>query len=79
MIAKPVNIGRYVWIGMNVAIAPGTTIGDGAVMGIGSVVSGVVPGNAIVVSPKPRVTSFRDAEQVKRLAAAERFYETYWH
>jgi acetyltransferase-like isoleucine patch superfamily enzyme len=73
---KPVHIGRYVWIGMNVTIAPGTTIGDGAIVGMGSVVSGNVPENAIIVSPKLRIIGYRDAEHTKKLALEERFYNS---
>lgn len=78
VILKPVHIGRYVWIGMNVSIAPGTEIGDGAVIGMGSVVSGNIPKNAIVVSPKTRIIGYRDGETTKKLASEEQFYEGYW-
>jgi acetyltransferase-like isoleucine patch superfamily enzyme len=75
---KPVHIGRYVWIGMNVTIAPGTRIGDGAVVGMGSVVSGNIPENAIVVSPKASIVGYRDEEHTKRIAGERRFYDAYW-
>ncbi len=71
---KPVYIGRYVWIGMNVTIAPGTVIEDGAVIGIGTVVSGHVPANAIVVSPKPRIVGYRDEAHTRSLVQQKRFY-----
>jgi acetyltransferase-like isoleucine patch superfamily enzyme len=74
LIGEPVRIGRYVWIGMNVTIAPGTTIEDGAVVGIGTVVSGRVPANAVVVSPKARIVGSRDAELTARLARDQMFY-----
>jgi len=77
VIFKPVHIGRYVWIGMNATIAPGTEIGDGAVIGMGSVVSGNIPENAIVVSPKTRIIGYREGEVTKNLAAEEQFYEGY--
>ena len=75
VVLKPVGIGKYVWIGMNVTIAPGTTIGDGVVIGIGAVVSGVIPDNAIVVSPKPRIVGYRDAERTAELARTGQFYQ----
>ena len=75
LVLKPVRIGKYIWIGMNVTIAPGTTIGDGAVIGIGTVVSGDIPANAIVVSPKPRIVGHRDAERTAELARTGQFYE----
>ena len=41
--AKPVTIGRDVWIGGGVVICPGVTIGDRSVIGAGSVVTRDVP------------------------------------
>lgn len=41
--AKPVTIGRDVWIGGGAIICPGVTIGDRAVIGAGSVVTRDVP------------------------------------
>lgn len=72
---KPVSIGRYVWIGMNVTIAPGTVIEDGAVIGMGTVVSGHVAANSIVVSPKQRVVGYRDCEFTSALAERGMFYQ----
>ena len=73
VIIKPVHIGRYVWIGMNATIAPGTEIGDGAVVGMGAVVSGKVPENAIVVSERVRIVGYRDPEHTKALVDEGRF------
>ncbi|MCH8822445.1 MAG: acyltransferase [Planctomycetes bacterium] len=72
---KPVRIGQYVWIGMNVTIAPGTVIEDGVVVGIGAVVSGHIPANAIVVSPKPRIVGYRDSERTRELYEQGMFYQ----
>jgi len=74
VILKPVHIGRYVWIGMNATIAPGTKIGDGAVIGMGCVVSGDIPKNAIVVNEKPRVVGYRDEKRTEKLALAKCFF-----
>ncbi|HUW19294.1 MAG TPA: acyltransferase [Sedimentisphaerales bacterium] len=78
VVLKPVHIGQYVWIGMNVTIAPGTNIGNGAVIGMGSVVSGEIPENAIVVSPKAQIVGYRDAEHASKLAVENRFYQAFW-
>lgn len=77
-INRPVQIGRYVWVGMNVTITPGTRIGDGAVIGMGTVVSGDIPENAIVVGAKSRIVGYRDREHTTKLAQKGRFYDLYW-
>ena len=46
--ARPVRIGRNVWIGFDVCVLPGVTIGDGAVIGARSVVTRDVPPYAVV-------------------------------
>jgi acetyltransferase-like isoleucine patch superfamily enzyme len=45
--AKPVKIGRNVWLGRGVVVLPGTSIGDHSVIGANSVVSGEVPARQI--------------------------------
>jgi len=75
VILKPVHIGRYVWIGMNVTIAPGTQIGDGAVVGMGVVASGNIPENAIVVSDKARIIGYRDPDHTRSLVNEGCFYK----
>jgi len=42
-LARPITIGRNVWIGGGVIVCPGVTIGDDAVVGAGSVVTKNVP------------------------------------
>lgn len=78
-VKRPVHIGSYVWIGMNVIITPGTTIGDGAIIGMGTIVSGDIPENAIVVGSKGRIVGYRDKELTNKLVEAKQFYDTYWH
>lgn len=46
--AKPIRIGRNVWIGFDVCVLPGVSIGEGAVVGARSVVIEDVPAYAVV-------------------------------
>lgn len=47
--AKPITIGKGVWIGGNVTILPGVKIGDRAVIGAGSVVVKDIPQDVVAV------------------------------
>ncbi|MBD5401789.1 sugar O-acetyltransferase [bacterium] len=47
--AKPITIGKEVWLGGNVTILPGVTIGDRAVIGAGSVVVKDIPSDVVAV------------------------------
>jgi acetyltransferase-like isoleucine patch superfamily enzyme len=44
----PVEIGDWVWIGMNATVLKGVTIGDGAIVAAGAVVTTDVPAHAMV-------------------------------
>ena len=46
--AKPVTIGKNVWIGGSAVILPGVTIGDNVVIGAGAVVTKDIPDNVVV-------------------------------
>ena len=46
--AKPVSIGRDVWIGGNCTILPGVTIGNNVLIAAGAVVTKDVPDNCVV-------------------------------
>jgi acetyltransferase-like isoleucine patch superfamily enzyme len=72
-ICKPVKIGSFVWIGMNVNILPGVTIGDGAVIGMGTTISrDVAPGEIVVGGPQ-RVVGTRDKERTAELVRQGKF------
>lgn len=47
--AKPIHIGKDVWIGGNVAVLPGVTIGDSSIIGAGSVVNKDIPAGVVAV------------------------------
>jgi acetyltransferase-like isoleucine patch superfamily enzyme len=48
IIAKPIVIGRNVWIGAGATIIGGVTVGENSVVGAGSVVTKDVPPNTLV-------------------------------
>jgi len=54
-VAKPVRIGRNVWLGTESMVLKGSSIGDNAVVGAGAVVSGNVPANAVAFGNPARV------------------------
>lgn len=54
-IARPVTIGKNVWIGGAAVILAGVTIGDRAIVGAGSVVTRDVAADAVVVGNPARV------------------------
>ncbi len=66
-IARPVVLGRYVWVGMGSMICPGTKIGDAAVVLIGSVVTKDVPPMAIVRGNPATPVGSRDPERTREL------------
>lgn len=53
--AKPIKIGRNVWIGFDCCILPGVTIGEGSIVGARSVVAGDVPPFTVVAGNPARV------------------------
>ena len=53
--AKPVEIGRDVWVGGAAVICPGVTIGDRVVIGAGSVVTRDVPADTFAAGNPCRV------------------------
>jgi acetyltransferase-like isoleucine patch superfamily enzyme len=53
--ARPVRIGRNVWIGFDACVLPGVTIGEGSVVGARSVVVDDVPPYTIVAGNPARI------------------------
>lgn len=53
--AKPITIGRDVWVGGGAIICPGVTIGDRSVIGAGSVVTKDIPADVIAAGNPCRV------------------------
>ena len=53
--ARPVRIGRNVWIGFDACVLPGVTVGEGAVVGARSVVTEDVPPYTVVAGNPARV------------------------
>lgn len=58
-LARPVRIGRNVWIGGGAIVLPGVSIGDDAVVGAGSVVTRDVAAGTTVVGNPARVVAAR--------------------
>jgi acetyltransferase-like isoleucine patch superfamily enzyme len=54
-ISKGVRIGHRVWIGSNSVVLAGSEIGDNVIVSAGSVVSGTVPPNSIVLGNPAKV------------------------
>ena len=61
--ARPVILGKNVWIGGAAVILPGVTIGDNAVVGAGSVVTKDVAANTVVAGNPAKVIREIDAEK----------------
>lgn len=53
--ARPIRIGRNVWIGFDCCVLPGVSIGDDSVIGARSVVTADVPARTVVAGNPARV------------------------
>lgn len=62
--ARPVILGRNVWIGGAAVLLPGVTVGDNAVVGAGSVVTRDVPADCVVAG--------NPAKLIRRITAEDR-------
>ena len=60
MIAKPIHIGKKVWLGANVTVLQGVTIGDNAIVAAGAVVTKDVPANTIAAGNPAKVIKTLD-------------------
>jgi maltose O-acetyltransferase len=63
-LAKPVTIGRHVWIGGGAIICPGVTIGDHSTIGAGSVVTKDIPANVVAAGNPCRVIRELDPSEI---------------
>lgn len=73
-IVKDVEIGDFVWLGINVILLPGTKIGKGAIIQAGSVVHGEIPPYAIAGGNPARVFSRRNSSHFDEMFVAEKFH-----
>lgn len=60
--ARPIRIGKNVWIGFDSCILPGVTIGDGAIVGARSVVTGNVEPYTVVAGNPARLIRRLEAQ-----------------
>ena len=56
--AKPITIGKNVWIGARATIMPGVSIGDNAVIAPGAIVKCNVPDNALVEGNPAKIINY---------------------
>jgi tetrahydrodipicolinate N-succinyltransferase len=52
---NPIRVGNNVFIGIGSILLPGTHIGDNCIIGAGSIVTGVIPSNAVAAGVPARV------------------------
>ena len=53
--AKPITIGKNVWIGGNAVICPGVTIGDNVVIGAGAIVTKSFPADVFIAGNPAKI------------------------
>ena len=61
--ARPIHIGRNVWIGFDACVLPGVTIGEGSIIGARSVVTESVPPFTVVAGNPARVIRQFDPQE----------------
>ncbi len=62
VVARPIRIGRNVWIGFDVCVLPGVTIGEGAIVGARSVVTQDVPPYSVVAGNPARLIKYLEIQ-----------------
>jgi acetyltransferase-like isoleucine patch superfamily enzyme len=65
--ARPIRIGRNVWIGFDSCVLPGVTIGEGSVVGARSVVVEDVPPFTLVAGNPARVIRPLENDELQRV------------
>lgn len=66
-ISSPVKIGNNTWVGANVIILKGSTIGDNCVIAAGSVITGHVPDNTIVIQKRINTFKVNRGNEIKEI------------
>lgn len=69
---RPVDIGKNVWIGGDVVIAPGVTIGEGAIVACGSVVVKDIEPLSIVGGAPAKLIKYRNKETYEKLTKEDK-------
>lgn len=59
----PISIEEDAWLGSRVIVLKGSKIGKGAIIAAGSVVSGIIPPNAIAAGMPAKIIRFRRSEE----------------
>ena len=67
-IIKNVNIGHYVWLGIDVTVLPGVKIGDGVIVQAGAVVVSDLPDLSIAGGNPAKPFGVRDATHFEALS-----------
>ena len=62
VLARPIRIGRNVWIGFDACVLPGVTIGEGAIVGARSVVTQDVPPYSVVAGNPARLIKYLEMQ-----------------
>ncbi|KYD26378.1 Acyl-[acyl-carrier-protein]--UDP-N-acetylglucosamine O-acyltransferase [Geobacillus stearothermophilus] len=70
-LAKPIEVGKYCWIGANVTILPGVKIGDFCVIGANSVVTKDVNDKSVVVGNPAKKIKDRELELPYKVAGGK--------
>jgi acetyltransferase-like isoleucine patch superfamily enzyme len=71
VIAAPVAIGDYTWLGENVVVLKGVEIGEHCVIGAGSIVTRSIPPYSVAVGAPARVVRRFDHQQKRWVKAEE--------